>query len=130
MAAKKVDMRELLELDFSNCVPPCTADKLNKNFVDTILFAQGMCGMQFRITSALRPLDWEISRGRKGTSSHVKGLAIDVSTQDSYTRFKVVAGAILAGIPRIGIGKTFVHLDCDASKPHPIIFHYYDPQNT
>lgn len=89
-----------------------------------------MAGFQFTITSAFRSQSYERSKGRKGTSSHCKGLAVDISTRDSHTRFKVVTACILAGIPRIGIGKTFVHVDIDETKAHPIIFHYYDPQNT
>lgn len=129
-ADEKERLLSLQSLSFKHCVPACKTEDLNPKFVESLIFAQKMAGEQFVITSGLRPLDWELSHGRKGASSHVKGLAADVSTRDSLTRYKVVIAAALAGIPRIGIGKTFVHLDCDASKPHPIIFHYYDPQET
>lgn len=129
MKASK-DLQKLSELDFSACVPACKVDALNPALVDAIIMAQKMSGFQFTITSAFRSQDWERNHGRKGTSSHCRGLAVDVSTIDSHTRFKVVAAALYAGIPRIGIGKRFVHLDIDETKAHPIIFHYYDPQNT
>lgn len=131
MASKsREDLAKLAELNFKYCVPACSKEDLNSEFVDTLILAQKMAGEQFVITSGLRSLDWELSHNRKGTSSHVKGLAVDVSAKDSLTRFKVVLAAALAGIPRIGIGKNFVHLDRDLSKSHPLMFHYYDPQET
>lgn len=126
----KEDLQKLQELNLSACVPSCTLDSLNPKLVDMLIMAQNMSGIQFTITSGYRSQGYERSKGRKGTSSHCKGLAVDVSTIDSYTRFKVVIAAAYAGFPRIGIGKRFVHLDIDEAKAHPIIFHYYDPQNT
>lgn len=125
-----VELKKLSELDLRQCVPACEPSALNPALIDAIIMAQRMCDFQFTITSAFRSQEWERNHGRKGTSSHCKGLAVDVSAIDSHTRFKVVAAALYAGIPRIGIGKRFVHLDIDESKAHPIIFHYYDPQNT
>lgn len=126
--SRKVD--ELLELDFRNCTPSCSVDSLNPRLVELLVFAQKYAGFRFTITSGYRSQAYERSRGRKGSSSHCKGLAVDVSAIDSHTRYKVVIACALAGICRIGIGKTFVHLDIDETKAHPIIFHYYDPQNT
>lgn len=120
----------LFSLNLEHCTPSSSFIDLNPKLVDTLILAQKMAGFQFTITSAFRSQSYERSKGRKGTSSHCKGLAVDISTRDSHTRFKVVTACILAGIPRIGIGNTFVHVDIDETKAHPIIFHYYDPQNT
>lgn len=126
--------KDLLErlsgLDVSTAIPKCELSDLNPKFVETLILAQRMCGIPFTITSAYRSQAYERSKGRKGTSSHCRGLAVDVSTIDSHTRFKVLVGAVLAGIPRIGVGERFLHLDIDETKAHPIIFHYYSPQNT
>lgn len=127
---KDRDLDRLLTLDLSHAVPKCELSDLNPAFVEKLIYAQKMCGIPFTITSAYRSQAYERSKGRKGTSSHCKGLAVDVSSIDSHTRYKVLLGAALAGIPRIGVGKRFLHLDIDETKPHPIIFHYYDPQNT
>ena len=125
-----LDVEKLNELNFVHCTPHCTEADLRPAVRDAIIMAQKMCGFQFTITSALRSQEWERNHGRKGASSHCKGLAVDISTIDSHTRFKVVASLLYAGFPRLGIGKTFVHADMDETKAHPIIFHYYDPQNT
>lgn len=126
----KADLQKLSEINLKNCVPACSVEDLNSKIVDYLILAQKMCGLQFVVTSGFRSLEHERSKGRKGTSSHCKGLAVDISTPDSLTRFKVVGALILSGFPRLGIGKTFVHADIDTSKPHPIIFHYYEPQET
>lgn len=133
MSKSSVQREELAKLSVLNlkyCVPACKVDDLNPVFVDSIIMAQKMAGFQFTITSAYRSQVYERSKGRKGSSSHCKGLAVDVSTRDSHTRFKVLLAAAYSGIPRIGVGKTFLHLDIDETKAHPIIFHYYDPQET
>lgn len=131
MATKsKEDLQKLFALNLKNCVPACSVDDLNPKLVERLIYAQKMCGEQFIVTSGFRSQAYERSKGRKGTSSHCKGLAVDVSAVNSHLRFKIVAGCILAGFPRLGIGKTFVHLDIDETKAHPIIFHYYDPQET
>lgn len=130
MKADKDLLERLSRLDVSTAVPKCELSDLNPRFVETLILAQRMCGIPFTITSAYRSQAYERSKGRKGTSSHCLGLAVDVSAIDSHTRYKVLLGAALAGVPRIGVGKRFLHLDIDETKAHPIIFHYYDPQNT
>lgn len=126
----KEELNKLSELNLKNCVPACSVDDLNSKLVANLILAQKMCGEQFVITSGLRTQAYERSKGRKGTSSHCKGLAVDISTINSHLRFKVVGSLILSGFPRLGIGKTFVHADIDETKAHPIIFHYYNPQET
>jgi zinc D-Ala-D-Ala carboxypeptidase len=49
-------------------------------------------------------------------SAHTLGLAIDIVCDDSSFRCKLVSMAIKLGIKRIGIAKTFVHIDIDSSK--------------
>lgn len=126
----KEDLKKLFELDLSKCSPECQLSDLNPVLVENIILAQKFAGFQFTITSGFRSQSYERSKGRKGSSSHCKGLAVDISTIDSHTRFKVLGALILAGFPRLGVGKTFIHADIDETKAHPIVFHYYDPQNT
>lgn len=124
--SSKEDLSALFSLNLSGCVPSCKFEDLNSRFVEQLLFAQRYVGFQFTITSAFRSQAYEREKGRKGDSAHCKGLAVDISTRDSHTRYKVVLACAMAGISRIGIGKNFVHVDVDETKAHPIIFHYYD----
>lgn len=130
--AAALELQRLSELNLKYCNPPCEVSDLHPELVDRIILAQKMCGEQFIVTSGYRSQVYERSKGRKGSSSHAKipGLAVDISAVNSHLRFKVVAALLYAGFPRLGIGKTFIHADIDETKPHPIIFHYYDPQET
>ena len=128
--ARNDDLKKLSEVNLKSAVPSCGLESLSSKLVDMLILAQKMAGFQFTVTSAYRSQAYERSKGRRGTSSHCRGLAVDVSAIDSHTRFKIIAAALWSGFPRIGVGKRFLHLDIDESKAHPIIFHYYDPQNT
>lgn len=78
------------------------------------------------VTSAFRSVEHEKSKGRDGSSSHCKGLAVDVAVKDSFERASLLFQAFNVGFPRIGIGPNFIHLDIDLNKAHPIVWTYYE----
>lgn len=114
------------KLDFRSCVPACSEKDLNPVLVEFLRRAQHLAGFTFAITSGFRTKAHELSRGRSGSSSHTKGLAVDISARDSHARYKILLALGCVGISRLGVGKDFIHADIDDTKPHPIIFHYYD----
>lgn len=116
------------KLDFSACIPACQLSDFSPALVASLRLAQRFANFNFSFSSGFRPKSWELSHGRNGSSSHSKTpcLAVDIHCKDSHCRFKIVASLLSAGFDRIGIGKNFVHADIDYTKPHPIIFHYYD----
>lgn len=114
------------KIDLSSCVPKCELSDISSLLLSAIRSAQKMCGFTFTITSAFRSKSWELSKGRNGSSSHTKGLAVDISARDSHARYKILLALGFVGVPRLGVGKTFIHADIDETKAHPIIFHYYD----
>ena len=69
---------------------------------------------------------WEKVNGRSGNSAHTKGKAVDIRCNTSSNRYKIVAAALACGVRRIGIGKTFVHIDNDGTLPQGVIWDYYD----
>ena len=87
-----------------------------------------------RITSGVRCRKHPESRTRP-TSSHVPndlgdiegkvGHAVDIAAVGSRRRFRLLAAAIAAGFTRIGIGKSFLHLDNDYNKSQGVIWDYY-----
>lgn len=87
---------------------------------------RGECGFPLIITSGLRTEAENMAlNGSVSDSAHLSGLAVDLSITDSLKRFKIDEIARKNGIKRIGIGKTFVHLDIDPTKPQPVMWHYY-----
>ena len=91
-------------------------------------------GGPIRITSGVRCRKHPESRKRP-TSSHVPndlgdgegrcGHAVDIAAVGSGRRFRLLHAALAAGFVRVGIGKTFLHLDNDQGKAQGVAWDYY-----
>ena len=112
--------------DFDKCNPPCKLEEMDEKFMKKIDIARMVAKIPFIATSGFRSEIWEQEQGRDGTSSHTKGLAIDLKAQDSVTRYKIINSLLSVGLNRIGIGKNFIHVDMDKDKASNVIWHYYD----
>ena len=117
------------EKDFTRCSPPCSMQDMSESFLKKLDKARLKAGIPFVLTSAYRTYGHEISKGRDGSSSHTKGLAVDIRAISSTERFKIVIALNEAGLNRIGIGRTFIHVDGDTDKPKNVMFHYYKKNN-
>jgi len=95
---------------------PGTGKNMKKDFLKKLDKARAIADVPFKITSGYRSK--ETNKRVKGvsTSSHLKGLAADISCKDSGTRQKIVNGLIMAGFTRIGIADSFIHCDTDQDK--------------
>ena len=95
---------------------PGTGKNMKKEFLTKLDKARAIADVPFKITSGYRSK--ETNKRVKGvsTSSHLKGLAADISCKDSSTRQKIVSALIQAGFTRIGIADTFIHCDTDKDK--------------
>lgn len=87
--------------------------------------AREIAGIPFIVTSAYRSPEHEHARGRTGTSAHTLGRAFDIACTTPRARWKIVHAAITAGFTRIGIGKSFVHVDDSSIHSQCQIWHYY-----
>lgn len=113
------------ESEFRKCVPSCSLQDMNQGTMDKLDAAREIAGIPFVLNSAYRSKAWEAKQGRDGTSSHTKGMAVDIRCNTNANRMKIVRALIEAGFVRIGIGKTFVHVDDDAAKSQNVMWHYY-----
>ena len=59
-----------------------------------------------------------------GGSSHLKGLAVDIHCTTSQERHDLLQLFLLHNITRIGIAKTFIHIDVDEDKAQRVIWTY------
>ena len=78
----------------------------------------------FIINSAWRSADHNEKVGGKPDSSHLKGLAVDIKVTNSRQRFIILQSLIAAGFNRIGIAKTFIHVDGDNEKDPRVTWLY------
>jgi uncharacterized protein YcbK (DUF882 family) len=117
--------------EFDSPDEPGSGEKfMSKNFVELLDNARGHADTPFKITSGYRTLQHHKSLEDKGyhtsiTSAHLKGLAADIEVLDSSKRWNVINSLIKFGVSRIGIGKTFIHVDVDKSKSEDVIWTYY-----
>jgi len=98
-------------------------DNMNKEFLFVLDEAREFAGIPFIINSAYRSPDHPLSI-KNPSSSHIKGLAVDIKATDSVTRFKIVKALIEVGFTRIGIADTFIHVDLDFDKTQNVIWTY------
>ena len=109
------DYFELSEFDSPDEVG--SGVNMDTQFLDMINDARQYANVPFVITSGYRTKAHNKKVGGSSTSSHLKGLAADISCVNSVERLLIIAGLLDAGFSRIGIAKDFIHVDCDLSKP-------------
>jgi zinc D-Ala-D-Ala carboxypeptidase len=95
---------------------------LDKKLKKSLVYLNKASTFDIFVTSGFRTPDHNAEIGGSANSSHLKGLAIDLSCSDSVTRYSIIYWALIAGFRRIGIGSKHIHLDIDQNKPNPVIF--------
>jgi uncharacterized protein YcbK (DUF882 family) len=104
--------------------PCCNQNEMDGNFLDQLDKARGYAGTSFVISSGYRCPAHNGVVGGSITSSHLEGEAADIVVRNSNQRCKILSGLIRAGFIRIGIGKTFIHVDNDYSKTLNVVWLY------
>lgn len=99
-------------------------DKMDKTFLLKLDEARERAGIPFVINSAYRTPEHNAKIGGKANSSHLKGLAVDISVSGSRQRFIVLNALLEVGFTRIGIADTFIHVDLDSGKSKEVIWTY------
>jgi len=98
-------------------------ENMNVDFLAKLDEAREYGNIPFIINSAYRGPEHPLSI-KNPTSSHIKGLAVDIKAKDSRTRFLILDALIQVGFTRIGIADTFIHVDSDIDKPQNVIWTY------
>lgn len=111
------DLQYFKPEEFKRCSPACDIMDMVPEFMYRLDLMRQFASIPIVINSAYRSFDYEVKHGRPGTSSHTKGIAADIRCRDTKERYLLLAAAFYADIPRIGIGKNFIHVDIDTSKP-------------
>jgi zinc D-Ala-D-Ala carboxypeptidase len=87
-------------------------------------------GRPVYITSGVRSPEHNIEVGGAPNSSHLRGLAVDISDNEegqmlsSRFRYVVLDTLMSMGIRRVGIAETFIHFDIDREKGQDVIWTY------
>ena len=99
-------------------------DNMDLDFLQQLDEAREYADIPFKITSAYRTPEHNEKIGGVPNSSHLKGLAVDISISNSNMRFVVLKALIMAGFTRIGVAKTFIHVDADLDKSQEVAWTY------
>ena len=86
--------------------------------------ARTLYGKPIVVTSGFRTESHNKKVGGVASSSHLKGLAIDVACVTSKHRFEILTALLEVGFNRIGIADTFIHIDVDKNKSQNVIWTY------
>lgn len=103
-------------MDFSKCSPKSDDTKLDSLLLSVLDEIEELTGQELIINSAYRSQSYEISKNRNGFSAHCLGKAVDIACYTSGLRYQIIKTALQKGINRIGVYKTFIHLDVATSK--------------
>ena len=94
------------------------------DFLDMLDACREYAGVPFVITSGYRCEKKNTLIGGVYNSAHTKGMAADIRATDATTRYAIVEAAFKVGFTRIGVAKSFIHLDNDHTKPQELIWTY------
>lgn len=111
------------EHEFS-CKCGCGFDSINKGLVVELQKVRSMTGQPMSINSGCRceSHNKSIPRASK-SSSHMKGLAVDIKCDDSAYR-SLLLPLLISRFARVGIGSDFIHIDVDSDKSQNVIWVY------
>jgi hypothetical protein len=116
-------MKHFVDREFE-CKCGCGLNNMRGTFLDKIDYARDRAGIQFVIASGCRCEAHNKAEGGKSTSDHLTGEGVDIACETSFARWRIVRAGIAAGIRRIGIAKTFIHLGDNLNNPNPRIWVY------
>lgn len=119
-----MDLKYFKLSEFDSPDLPGSGVHMNPAFLSMLDDARDKAGIPFVINSGFRTPAQNQKVGGVGDSAHTKGLASDIAAPTGDYKWKIVNAAMQVGFKRIGIGKTFIHLDNDLSLPNPTIWLY------
>ena len=112
--------------EFDSPDKPGSGLDMQKRFMFMLQAAREQAGIPFGINSGFRTAEHNEKVGGATSSAHLGGWAADIAATSSRQRFIIINALVKAGFTRIGIGKSFIHVDCNPNLPELVIWHYYD----
>ena len=97
---------------------------MNEDFLIKLDEAREYAQIPFTINSAWRSIEDNKRVGGKPNSSHLKGLAVDIRVSNSRQRGLILEALRAVGFNRIGIAKSFIHVDMDYDKSQDVTWVY------
>jgi zinc D-Ala-D-Ala carboxypeptidase len=104
----------------------CGKENINSELVEKVDKLRGLYGLPIKVTSGYRCPDHPLTVSRP-TSSHAKGLAVDIAARTSRERYMLLELIFKHQLfKRIGISgiDKFIHVDVDQDKSDQVVWLY------
>jgi len=115
--------------EFASPDLPDSGINMDGEFLAKLDNARAIANIRFKITSGYRTKEYNEELRKRGykaspDSAHLSGHAADIAATSGKERWTIVNALIRSGFNRIGIAKSFIHVDDDPSKPNNVIWTY------
>jgi len=113
--------------DMKNRIPVCphaNREDIDPYLVLSLIQLERSIGVPLEFSSGYRCKACNAAVGGVKNSAHLRGKAVDILADASSERFSIVKTALSFGFLRIGVGKTFIHVDIDAALPQQMLWLY------
>ena len=110
--------------EFDSPDEPGSGSKMSPVLLGMLDAARKHYGKAIKVNSGFRTVNHNIKIGGVKSSSHLKGLAVDVSIDGSVNRFAMYEALRKVGFKRLGVAKTFIHADIDPNKSPDVMWVY------
>jgi uncharacterized protein YcbK (DUF882 family) len=115
--------------EFASPDLPDSGVNMDSEFLTKLDNARAIANIRFHITSGYRTKEYNEDLRKRGykaspDSAHLTGHAADIAATSGKERWTIVNALIRSGFNRIGIAKSFIHVDDDPSKPTNVIWTY------
>jgi len=104
--------------------PCCGANNVDRRFVELLDAIREEYGKPMVVSSGYRCKKHNDEVGGVPESAHVDGIAADIGCSFAGDRMKLVTAMLANGISRMGIGKTFIHVDVSKTLPQSVLWLY------
>lgn len=112
------------DLSEFQCKCGCGKADMQSQILTMLDEARDIAGVPFTITSGFRCVTHNARVGGKSNSAHTRGYAADIRTGSSAARYKIMDALLRVGFNRVGIAKSFIHVDDDPSLPTNVMWDY------
>ena len=105
--------------------PCCGELKIDDGLVTLLEYIRVKMNTPIRITSGYRCEEYNKKIGGVENSAHTEGLAVDIAVHNSNYRLNLLYYIFQYEFSRIGIGKSFIHIDMSVTLPQNVCWTYY-----
>lgn len=110
--------------EFDSPDKPGSGKNMQESTLKMLDTARATADMPFVINSAYRTEAHNRRVGGVDSSAHTKGYAVDIKATGGRQRYLIIRACMQAGFNRLGIARTFIHVDNDSDKPQNVIWKY------